>query len=238
MAVIEPENTDVLILCGGRGTRLETLVNDRPKPMAEINGRPFLDLLIGYAGSYGYSRFILCTGYKHDSIEEYYRGRNGSRKILLSRENEPSGTAGAIKIAERLIESGTFLVMNGDSFCKLNLKEFCGFHFGNSGLASIALAPARKDPDYGVVKTAADNRVVDFSEKAESGGDGFINAGVYLFDRGILDRIPADKQMSLEYELMPGIIEQGVYGFATDCEVIDIGTPERFRLAAKILAGM
>ena len=128
MRPLKQTDVDVVILCGGKGTRLSEVVRDRPKPMSEINGRSFLDILIGYVSGFGFKRFILSVGYKADYIKDYYKNNRFSFEILFSRENEPLGTAGGVKQAENLVQSNPFLVMNGDSFCPVDLLQFLDFH--------------------------------------------------------------------------------------------------------------
>ena len=137
--MLRPSKIDVAILCGGFGKRLQRVVKDIPKPMAKIKHRPFLSILIDFIASYGFRRFILCTGYKADIIEGYYSQRYNNLSIEFSREEKPLGTGGAIKNAENYIKSSPFLVVNGDSFCKINLREFVSFHFKKDSLISIAV---------------------------------------------------------------------------------------------------
>lgn len=231
-----PENIDVVILCGGLGTRLRGIINDRPKVMAEIKGRPFLDILIDHISNYKFRRFILCVGYMKEFVKEYYEKKNKGLTILFSEEKEPLGTAGAIKNAEPLIKSNPFLVMNGDSFCDINLKSFLDFHIEKKASTSIALVPPEKDADYGVVALDNNRRIVSFNEKARTDNNGFINTGIYFFGREILKLIPPNMSYSLEYDLFPNILDKGVYGYIAREKLIDIGTPERYRIAEKFLS--
>lgn len=229
-SVLNPEGMDVLILCGGPGKRLRSVVSDRPKPMAEIAHRPFLDILIAHTSRYGFRRFILCLGYMKEVIKEYYREREG---IIFSEEEEPLGTGGAIKKAEPLIKSSPFLVMNGDSFISLDLNEFITFHTQKKAVVSIALAREKRTDDYGVIKLGEGGRIISFSEKR--GERGLVNAGVYLFERNVLSAIPCDINYSLEYDLFPKMVGKGLYGYQTDGTLIDIGTPEGYKKAKQIL---
>jgi len=145
------QNIDVVILCGGKGTRLKSVIADRPKPMAEINGRPFLDILVEYASSFGLSRFILCTGYLGDAIEDYYTKHNNNLTFAFSREHQSLGTGGALKNAEPLIQSNPFLVMNGDSFCPAPLDELVVAHRRNKALVTLAVAEVDNAGDYGSI---------------------------------------------------------------------------------------
>ncbi len=233
--MLTPGKTDVVLLCGGFGTRLKTVVHDRPKPMAEINDRPFLDILIDYVSDYGFKRFILCTGHKGDVIRKYYEAKNTQKIFLFSEEKEPLGTGGAIKNAEPLIQSDVFMVMNGDSFCNLDLCNFLNYHDSTKAYASIALAKKEKSLDCGVVRMDGHGRITVFHEKVEAGDKSYVNAGVYLFNKEVFSLLPSHKNFSLELNLFPSLIQKkAVYGFFTHPQLIDIGTPERYELAKKI----
>ncbi len=231
ISIPRPEDTDVIILCGGLGTRLRSTISDRPKVMAEVNSRPFLDILIGYVADYGFKRFILCTGYMKDVIRKYYEYRNTGLIILFSEEKDLLGTAGAIKNAGAFIKSNPFLAMNGDSFCEIDIRAFLDFHINKKAVVSIALASPDKDPDYGAVTIDDNQRVISFNEKVRPDADSFISAGVYFFNRDILNLIPINTNYSLEHDLFPKIIDKGIYGYVTGKRLIDIGTPERFKKA-------
>jgi len=233
--MLTPRKIDVVLLCGGLGTRLKKIVHDRPKPMAEINRRPFLDILIDYVSDYGFRRFILCTGYKGDVIRKYYETKNAHAVFLFSEEKEALGTGGAIKNAEPLIQSEVFMVMNGDSFCDLNMHDFVNYHDSKKAFASIALVKKEMSLDCGVVRTDGDGRIIGFHEKVKADGMSLVNAGVYLFSKEVLSLVPVRKNCSLEFDLFPLLVQnKAVYGFFTNQQLIDIGTPERYELAKKI----
>jgi NDP-sugar pyrophosphorylase family protein len=237
MRDIQPQNIDVVILCGGLGTRLQGVIDDRPKSMAEINGRPFLDILIHYVVRYGFTRFILCTGYKSNMIRRYYEKNRGKLLFLFSEESEPLGTAGAIKNAESFIKSDIFLVLNGDSLCEIDLEDFLKFHIGKRALSSIVLTNIKSPKDYGVIELDGDHKVIRFSEKVLIDRNGLVNTGMYLFGRKILKEIPSGEKRSLEYDLFPNILNKGVYGYVTEKKLLDIGTPERLEIAKEYFKG-
>lgn len=223
---------DVIILCGGLGTRLGSLAQGIPKPMVEINDRPFLDILIGHVASFGYKRFILCAGHKSEVIEDYYSRKNDGLTYAISKEIEPLGTAGAFKNAEKLIKSASVLGMNGDSFCRANLKDFLGFHFSRSARASIVLTSLEDSRDYGAITLNAQQEIIQFNEKHSAGqGSGLVNAGIYFMERNIIEQIPAGKKLSLEYDIFPSLVKKGFFGFTTTQRLFDIGTPERLEIA-------
>jgi NDP-sugar pyrophosphorylase family protein len=226
---------DVVILCGGLGTRLQSVLKDTPKPMADFNDRPFLDLLIDYVGRFGFQRFILCSGHKGGLIKEYFENKNDGKTYAISQETSPLGTAGAIKHAEPLINSDVFLAMNGDSFCEIDLTAFIDFHNSKQAQASVALASIEDTRNYGGVSLGGDDEIIGFDEKPIISSSGLVNAGIYLFNKNILESIPKGKKFSLEKELFPSIAGKGLYGFATQGRLLDIGTPERLELARQLL---
>jgi NDP-sugar pyrophosphorylase family protein len=224
---------DVLVLTGGQGSRLRSVVSDRPKTMASINGRPFLDLLLDHLQAAGFSRFILCAGYMGDYIADYYKAESAScREILISRETRPLGTAGAVKHAEPLIHGNSFLILNGDSFCAVDLTAFINFHQQHAAHASMVIANTDTAQSYGTVVLGPDNRIVQFKEKSTM-GQAWINAGIYMFDRDVLNRIPSDGDSSLEHDIFPQMVDERFFGFTTKVPVIDIGTPERYSAAQR-----
>lgn len=224
---------DVVILSGGQGIRMRKVIRDRPKPMVEINQRPFLDTVINYVWKYGFRRFILCVGYMAEVIQSYYIKKAGPQEILFSYEDKPLGTGGAVKNAEKLILSNPFLVMNGDSFCAVDLLQFFGFHLKKGALVSIVVAGAEDSEDYGLVTMDNSGRIMRFAEKEREREKAFINAGIYLFKKDILSLIPAPARYSLERDLFPKLVGQEFYGHITEEELIDIGTPERYEQARR-----
>lgn len=225
---------DVVILCGGKGTRLREVVHDRPKPMAEIQGRPFLDILITYVSNFGLKRFILCTGHMGDYIETVYRRPDAERLFVFSKEETPLGTAGALKNAEQHIQSNPFLVMNGDSFCPIKIDELLETHARNGAIATMAVSQIDDAGDFGSITMDARGRITAFREKVPT-RNRLINAGVYVMDRKVLSLIPPGVPTSLENDVFPGLIEQDFYGYRAAGPVIDIGTPERYELAKQLL---
>ena len=222
---------DVVILCGGLGTRLSPFVKNQPKAMVEIGGRPFLDILIEYVASFGHRRFILCTGHKSGYIENYYKNKKKSLEYVFSVEQNPMGTAGALKNAEPLIKSNPFLGFNGDSFCAVDLKKLLDFHIPRKLIASIAVTPTQKQDDYGSVQINENNEIIKFNEKNPSKTSTLVNAGIYGFDKKVFRHMPSGKNSSLEHDIFPGLVKEGISGFHTRQPLFDIGTPERLEFA-------
>lgn len=226
---------DALILCGGLGTRLREVVADRPKGLAEIRGRPFLDLLIDRLARHGLRRFILCTGYQGEQIATRY-ARRGDAEFVVSLEDRPLGTAGAVRLALQHLRSDPFLVLNGDSFCEVDYEAFQGFHEGRGATLSIVVVPPGERDDVGTVGLAGDGAITSFREKAGRGERAAINGGIYLMRRSLVELLPAQTPLSLERDVFPQAVQRGgCYGFLTAGPVVDIGTPERYRAAQDLL---
>ena len=231
-----PEDLDVVILCGGFGKRLQSVLNGVPKSMAPINGKPFLEFLVESLAEKGFQRFILCTGFMGNVIQDYFEDNASRLELVFSQENRSLGTAGAIKNAERLIETNPFVVVNGDSFCNCDFPEFIKFHRDRGAIITLAVCCTDGRTDSGAVWVGQDGRVTDFSEKVGHTGDSFVNAGFYLLDRLMLAFIPEGITYSLELQVLHEMKGLPVYGFPTGGRVVDIGTPERYAEAQHILA--
>lgn len=232
------KDTDCLILCGGKGSRLKELTGNIPKPMIRIGKRVFLDILIGYLHSAGFKRFILGLGYGADYIREYYsKNKLAGIEIVFSKESRPLGTGGAVKKAGRLIKSEDFMVINGDSFSDFSLRGFFDFYKKKKAKVAILLKEMKDNKDYGFVAVNANSEVTLFNEKVQRKKNSYINSGVYLFNKEIFSVMPKKPVFSLEYDFFPKIIGKGVYGYKGKSLFIDIGTPERYRKAKNYFLG-
>lgn len=223
--------SDVLILCGGKGIRLRSVVSERPKVLAEVGGGPFLDILIEELSRTGFKKIILSVGYLKEQVKDRYAPRG----IFFAEEESPLGTGGAIKNAEPLITSDHFLVMNGDSLVLggIDLTKLYMFHVDKNALATIVLARPRTEKDYGAVLLENNAKIKSFDEKQNRGESHFMNAGVYMMSKEIFSRMPMSP-FSLESDFFPTLIDDALYGFPVDGEVIDIGTPERYVRAKEV----
>ena len=225
-----------MLLVGGLGTRLRSLVPSAPKPLAPVGDRPFLELLIRQLHGQGIPNLVMCSGYLADQIEvEFGDGRDLGVAIEYSKETQPLGTAGAVKLAQTHLQSmSEFLVMNGDSFLEIDLRQLVKFHRAHGGLATVAVVPVENAGRYGTVHSDSSHRVTAFSEKTGNDSPGLINAGVYVFSRAILDQIPVGPA-SLEKDIFPKILDQGVYAAEQRGMFIDIGTPGDYARAQVLL---
>ena len=225
---------DVVILCGGLGKRLRPVVLDQPKVLAKIGEKTFLDILINNLLLYGFKNIILSVGYLEEQIKNHFN-YDKDYNISFSEEEEPLGTGGALKRAKTLIRSDPFIVMNGDSICNVDFRSFIDFHVEKDALLSIVLVRSKMSQDYGSVTLDDSQRITDFSEKIVGRSENIINAGIYLMEKDIFSYMPDQNRFSLEYDLFPKIVGDRCYGFLTESEFIDIGTPERYEKAIDLL---
>jgi D-glycero-alpha-D-manno-heptose 1-phosphate guanylyltransferase len=224
-----------VLLVGGLGTRLRSAVPSLPKALASVGDQPFLELLVRQLGAQGIRKLVMCTGYLAEQVEEAFRGGSHlGATIEYSKEAEPLGTAGALKLAEPYVQQESeFLVLNGDSFLQIDFHELISFHRKHDGLATIAVVPVQNAGRYGTVQIDASDRVVGFAEKTGTNGPGIINAGVYVFGNAILAQIP-EGPASLERDVFPRIMKQRVYALEQRGLFIDIGTPDDYGRAGEI----
>ena len=231
------EINEAIILCGGKGTRLKEVVNDVPKPLAPIDGIPFLSILMKYLKAQGIERVILATGYMHEKIENLYGNCYEGMEIVYSVEQNPLGTGGAIANALRKIKSENVLVLNGDSVIKFQLneikkqfgeikKQFSEIKFHSL----LILKPMERVERYGAVKTF-ENRVTAFEEKSFK-EQCLINTGVYILNKEIFNDKAENEVFSFEKDFLEKEVEKGSL-FGMECKgfFIDIGVPEDYAAA-------
>jgi D-glycero-alpha-D-manno-heptose 1-phosphate guanylyltransferase len=224
------------ILAGGSGSRLRPAVAGRPKALASVGARPFLVYLFDQLVAAGVTDVVLCTGYLGDPIRTRFGESYGTLRLSYSQESSPLGTAGALRLALPLFKSNPVLVMNGDSYCEANLREFCLWHATRDSDASLLLTKVFDTKRFGQVQLAPDGRVTAFQEKGKGGKPGLINAGIYLISRDWLEEIPRHRTVSLEREVFPLWIGRGLYGFPSESRFVDIGTPESYASAQSFFA--
>lgn len=223
----------VIILCGGLGTRLRKVVSDRPKAMALINGRPFLDYQIAWLKSKGVLEIILAVGFKSDQIADYFgNGENCGINIKYSYEENPLGTGGAILSAMETHKLGHCVVVNGDSFLDIDLKELEKLFFSQNANLCITCHYIDKADRYGVVEFDQRNRLLGLSEKKILDSPAWINSGIYMLNHSIFDGFDSNSQFSFETDVLSKSSQQNCYVFKCwNKSFIDIGTPESFQAA-------
>lgn len=222
-----------LLIAGGFGTRLRPLTLTRPKHLLPIANRPHLWHVFDLLQRHGIDELVLLTSYLAETFAgavETARARG--MRVEVTREETPLGTAGAIKNAERFLDDETFFAFNGDILTAMDLTAALSFHRARAAEATIVLTPVEDPSAYGVVPTDSEGRVGGFIEKPPPGSapTNLINAGVYIFEPSLLDRIPAGIEYSAERALFPGLVADGapLYATATDAYWMDIGTPAKY----------
>jgi len=219
-----------LILVGGHGTRLRPLTLTMPKPVIPLVDRPFLRYMIDWLSRHGVDDIVMACGFRPDDVRDVLGdGIPGGPRLRYVEEPEPRGTAGAIKFAEDLLED-RFFALNGDVLTDLDLTALLELHEGSDARATLALYPVDDPSAYGLVRRRPDGEISGFVEKpgpAEIDTDE-VSAGAYVLEREVLDLIPAGQKVSIEREVFPKLVGDGLYSRRLEGYWMDIGTPERY----------
>ena len=226
-----------IVLVGGEGTRLRPLTSDVPKPAVTLVDRPFLAYAIEWLAAHGVTEVVLACGFLPDVLREALRDEEQRAGVTITyvAEPEPLGTAGAIRFAadslgDRLEDR--FLALNGDVLADLDLSALLRAHEERAASATIGLHPVDDSSAYGLVSCDEGGRVLEFLEKTGNPVPGEINAGAYVLQRPVLDLIPPGQAVSIEREVFPRLIGEGLCGLLLDGYWMDIGTPERYLQAS------
>jgi NDP-sugar pyrophosphorylase family protein len=232
------------VLAGGLGLRLRPVVDDVPKVLAPVAGRPFLDYILRQVADHGFRQVTLCTGYRSDAVESFAgTGARWGIELSYSAETKPLGTAGAIAAAWRSLDDGTLLVINGDSYFDVPLDDLWARHQASGATATIAVRRTTQAGRYGIVEIGRDGIVTAFREK---GADvsGWMNGGIYVLQRAALEGIDPDEPASLELDVFPRFASASKDAAGRTLRAvpfagrfIDIGVPADYRRADQVLAG-
>lgn len=219
-----------LILAGGLGTRLRPLTYTRPKHLLPVANRAHINHVLDLLQRHGVNEAVFLTSYLAPAFEPTMNAaKERGFKMEVTHEEEPLGTAGALKNAESFADDGTFLAVNGDILTDVDLDELLSFHRDRDAECTMLLTPVEDPSAFGVVPTDGDGRVQGFVEKPPPGEaeTDLINAGIYVMEPSILDRIPAGEVWSAERQLFPQLVAEGAAFYATprDGYWLDIGTP-------------
>jgi NDP-sugar pyrophosphorylase family protein len=235
-----------VILAGGLGTRLRAVVSDRPKVLALVGGRPFLARLLEQLQLAHIPLVVLSTGHLGEQVEAEFGDTYRGMRLTYSREPVPLGTGGALRAALPAIASDPVLVLNGDSYCHTDLDGLWRSHAAHAATAHAATAHAAaasivltRVPDvsrFGSVTTDATLCVLRFDEKAAVTGEGWINAGIYLVARRMVEDIPVGHEVSLERDVFPRWLGTPFFAYRSDGPFLDIGTPESYAAAERFFA--
>lgn len=222
---------EAIILAGGLGTRLRSAVPDLPKCMAPVAGKPFLDYVIDYYRRQGISRFIFCLGYKHEVIEEYLNESFSTLEYSVIIEDDPLGTGGAIYNGCSITTSADVIVLNGDTFFEINIRELSLFHEMKNADCTLCLREMNNTDRYGVVETNSEGRITSFKEK-KFYERSVINGGVYALnvDSFLTEDFPEKFSFEKDY-LEKFVSEKPMYGLTQKGYFIDIGVPDDYAKA-------
>jgi NDP-sugar pyrophosphorylase family protein len=231
-AMDDVSGTTAVILAGGLGTRLRSVVADRPKVLAEVDGVPFVFHLLAQLAASGVKHVVLSTGHLAQQVRDTVGTAWGPLDVEYAQEASPLGTGGAIRRTLPLVRSRTLFVLNGDSYCDVDLASLWLWHHQRAAHGTLTLARVADARRFGTVETDDHGRVVRFVEKSPQRRAGTVNAGLYLLRRSLVASIPAGMPCSLECDLLPGWLERGIYGYSRSERFIDIGTPESLAGAA------
>jgi NDP-sugar pyrophosphorylase family protein len=225
-----------VVLAGGMGTRLRSVVADRPKVLAPVAGRPFLTYLLDQIADTGIQRVVLSTGHLAEQFAEVIGDRYRNIQITYAQEEQPLGTGGAIHFACGFTKADQLLVMNGDSYCAADLSEYIDWHADGENDVSLMLAKVSDASRYGTVEMEAGGQITAFIEKRPESTAGYINAGVYLFRRTMLEQFPAGPS-SMERDVFPvWLRDRSMLGWVTEAEFIDIGIPSDYERSHEFMA--
>ncbi len=227
----ELKDITAVILAGGYGTRLRSVIPDQPKVLAPVGGRPFLSYLLDQLQQYRIPQAVLCTGYRGDQIEAALGSHYGTIQLEYSQEPRPLGTGGAIRGALSLCASDPILILNGDTFVPVDLQSFWDRHQAKKAQATVLLARAVDVNRFGLVGLDPEGRIQAFSEKRNQEAPGWVNGGMYILHRNLLEMIPEGETVSLEREVLPFWVGKGLFGFCFAGSFLDIGTPETYGAA-------
>jgi mannose-1-phosphate guanylyltransferase len=225
-----------VVLVGGEGTRLRPLTNDVPKPALTLVDRPFLAYMVEWLAGHGVTEVVLACGFLPDVLREALGdGESAGVRLNYVAEPERRGTAGAIRFAADALGDALedrFLALNGDVLTDLDLSALLRAHEQHGARATLALYPVEDSAAYGLVRCDRDGEVLEFLEKTGEPVPGEINAGAYVLERSVLDLIPPGREVSIEREVFPCLVGDGLSALCLDGYWMDIGTPERYLQAS------
>jgi NDP-sugar pyrophosphorylase family protein len=236
------KHAQVVILCGGLGTRLRSAIPEGvPKSMAKVGEDPFLKTLISYLYDRGARKFVFALGYQAHIIQNYLEHQVWPDEIEFkySVEVKILGTAGAVVNCADQIQTDDVFVVNGDTVATLDYEKMYFSHKAKGSQITMALAAVPSIERYGVVQLGMENEIIGFEEKSNSyQGPGLINAGIYLFKRQLLSLWTDDRPLSLEQDVLPSYVGKGLSAYLSNVDFIDIGTPNSYEGANDFLQKM
>lgn len=232
-----------LVLVGGEGTRLRPLTLTQPKPALRLVDRPFIRFMVDWLARHGVTEVVMACGFRAEVIRAALGDDlDGGPQIRYLEESEPLGTAGPIRYAaDEGLLSDRFLVLNGDLLTDLDLSALVRTHAEHGAVATVGLYPVDDPSSYGLVRRRESGEVTGFMEKPDAAeiDTDEVNAGTYVLERAVIDLIPAGRPVSIERDVFPRLVGQGLYARRLEGYWMDIGTPERYLQASwDILEGV
>ena len=221
---------EAIILAGGFGTRLRSVVSDVPKPMAPIGGRPFLEILLDHLIASHFDHVVLSTGYMHEKIEAHFGNAYKGLPLSYAVENEPLGTGGGMRNALAQCNENDIVVINGDTLFRIDYDDFARFYKTHPTRLAVVLRQVPDTTRYGSVSTDCCDRIAHFTEKSAAGGLGTINGGIYMLNRSLLEQFPLGQPFSFEKDILQKqYADEPFFAYVSSAYFIDIGIPEDYR---------
>jgi NDP-sugar pyrophosphorylase family protein len=219
------------------GTRLAAVAGPRPKVLVRVRGRPFIAYVLDALEAAQVERVVLCTGHLAAQVRMMLGARYGGLELCYSTERLPLGTGGALAFARPLLGDDAVLVLNGDSYCAVDLDTLWRWHHAQGAAATLLATHVDDTGRYGRIDADKEGCVLRFAEKA-AGGPGWINAGIYVLSRRVIAEIPTGRPVSLEHDVLPGWVGRGLAANCCAAPFIDVGTPEDYAAADAFIEGV
>ena len=220
---------ECIILAGGMGTRLRSVVSNVPKCMAPVAGKPFLHYQFETLEKIGFTHVILSLGYKHQIVEDWISSLETKLQITSIVESQPLGTGGGIRLSLTYATEPNVFILNGDSFLRVDFEKMMKLHTSTNAIATLALKEMHNFDRFGLVKLNSSHQITAFKEKRFC-HSGLINGGIYILQKNALNDFP--EKFSLEHDFFEKKVEEEFFaGFITSGYFTDIGTPEDYEKA-------
>jgi D-glycero-alpha-D-manno-heptose 1-phosphate guanylyltransferase len=224
------EHITPIILSGGQGKRLRSLFPDLQKTVVPVMGRPFAWYLLEQLRGFGFTRAVMALGHRENTVRSVFAGSQGL-DLSFCVEQSPLGTGGSARLALSRVTTPYVLVLNGDSYIHTDYREFVAWFWRSKAHAAMLATWVPEVGRYGQVRLGEQGEVLSFEEKGATSGRGCINAGVYLLPRDMLEDMPANAAFSMEYDVLPSLLDGRLRAHAVEALFLDIGVPESYALA-------
>ena len=233
-----PSKHDLILLSGGLGTRLREVIGENQKVIANVDGVPFLVLLLQYAYKQGFRRVILALGYHADHVMQIIEHSDlpEDLEVIFSVETTRLGTAGAIRLASQYIKSKTVFVQNGDSFCDIDYQKMLEHHNAKDADVTIAVSHANDRKDVGMIQLDQCSNIISFSEKENLIDGLYESSGIYIMNQSAINIIPLNEKSSIEEDFFAKKVFKRFIGYVSMSKAFDIGIKARFEKAQSVLS--